>query len=68
MGPNPTVAPDLLWPLAAPTARPITPYWAGPNGINVLLWTAFSAIVLSIAAYLLVVDVREQLRRGSPES
>lgn len=59
-GPSPTVSPDLLWPLTAPTARPVVPYWAGPNGINVLLWTVFSGLVLATAAFLLVQDAREQ--------
>jgi hypothetical protein len=58
--PAPQIPPDLLWPFAPPISRPITPYWAGPDGINVQLWTLFSAVVLSIVLYLVVVDVRTQ--------
>lgn len=60
LGPDTRIPSDLLWPLAPPVARPDTPHWAGPGEINVLIWTAFSAVVLSVSVFLLVVDVREQ--------
>lgn len=54
--------PDLLWPFAAPQPRPAVPYWAGPDGINILLWTAFSGVVLSTTAAVMVHDVRLQIQ------
>lgn len=51
--------PDLLWPLTHPTPRPIVPGWAGPEGINVILWTIFSAAILTGLAYVLAVDLQE---------
>ena len=55
--PNPQVSPDLLWPLQPPVARSIVPSWAGEGSVNLHLWTAFSVVVLAVAAYILVVDV-----------
>ncbi|EMA70002.1 metal-dependent hydrolase [Halorubrum kocurii] len=52
---------DLLWPLSNPTPRPAIPYWAGPQSINVHLFTLFSIGVLSIAAYYALRDVLHQL-------
>lgn len=60
LGPDLSIPSDLLWPLAPPVARPDTPHWAGPGEINVLIWSVFSVVVLSVSAFLLVVDVREQ--------
>ncbi|QCC48223.1 metal-dependent hydrolase [Halobellus limi] len=57
--PSPTVSPDLLWPFTPPATRAPVPHWAGPGGINVRLWTLFSAVVLAVCAYVLVADVRE---------
>ncbi|MFW6382513.1 MAG: metal-dependent hydrolase [Haloferacaceae archaeon] len=56
---------DLLWPLVAPTPRPPIPYWAGPESINVHLFTLFSVTVLSVTAYYCVRDVFEQFRGDS---
>lgn len=56
--PSERFPPDLLWPLTQPKPRPIVPGWAGPEGINVLLWTIFSMAVLSVLAYVLMDDVR----------
>ncbi|EMA58405.1 metal-dependent hydrolase [Halorubrum lipolyticum] len=53
---------DLLWPFLAPVPRPPAPYWAGPNSINLHLFTAFSVAVLAVTAYYLIADVTEQLR------
>jgi len=53
---------DLLWPFVAPQPRPAVPYWAGPDGINILLWTAFSGVVLSITAAVMVRDVGIQIQ------
>jgi membrane-bound metal-dependent hydrolase YbcI (DUF457 family) len=59
--PDPQIPSDLLWPFVPAIPRSVTPYWAGPDGINVQLWTLFSAVVLSIVLYFVVVDVRTQL-------
>ena len=58
---EPSIPSDLLWPFRAPQPRPEIPYWAGPDAINLHLWTAFSVVVLSIAAYYVLVDIRRQL-------
>lgn len=52
---------DLLWPFRPPIPRSEVPHWAGPESINIYLWTSFSIIVLSITAYYLLVDLRTQL-------
>jgi len=62
LGATPAVSPDLLWPFTQPVARAAVPGWAGVDGINVLLWTTFSIVVLTIFSYVVVVDVREQFR------
>jgi membrane-bound metal-dependent hydrolase YbcI (DUF457 family) len=58
-----SVSPDLLWPFVEPVSRPVVPYWAGTNGINLTLWTAFSVVVLSATAIVVGHDVRTQLRK-----
>jgi len=55
-GPTPSIPPDMLWPITAAAPRPAVPYWAGPNSINLHLWTAFSAAVLTVLAYRLIRD------------
>lgn len=52
--PTPQLPPELLWPILSPTASPVTPAWAGPGGIYVLLWTAFSIVVLSLSIAVLL--------------
>jgi len=52
---------DLLWPFVPPTPRPPVPYWAGPNSINLHLWSLFSVATLALVAYVLVLDVRAHL-------
>lgn len=61
VGSTPQLPSDLLWPFAAPIARPIEPHWAGPDDITIRLWTILSVVVLTLVGYRLVVDVREQL-------
>ena len=67
LGATPSVSPDLLWPFTQPVARAAVPGWAGVNGINVLLWTIFSIVVLAAFSYVVVVDVREQLRLATSQ-
>ncbi|ELZ41682.1 putative membrane-bound metal-dependent hydrolase [Halorubrum californiense DSM 19288] len=57
------VPPDLLWPFVAAQPRPTVPFWAGVDGINVRLWTAFSAVVLAVTLAVVTWDIRRQLRR-----
>jgi hypothetical protein len=57
----PSVPTDLLWPITQAAPRPTVPYWAGPNSINLHLWTAFSATVLTVCLYVLIEDLRAQL-------
>ncbi len=59
--PDSQVSPDLLWPLRPPVARSIVPHWAGAGSVNLHIWTAFSVVVLALAAYLLVVDPKTQV-------
>jgi len=59
-GSPPSLPPDMLWPLTNAAPRPPVPYWAGPNSINLHLWTLFSATVLTILAYLIIRDVETQ--------
>jgi hypothetical protein len=58
--PNQRVSPDLLWPLQPPVPRSAIPNWAGSGSVNLHLWTAFSAVVLALAAYVLVMDIKTQ--------
>ncbi|GCF12093.1 hypothetical protein Harman_00280 [Haloarcula mannanilytica] len=58
--PDPHVSSDLLWPLQAPVARPIVPHWAGEGSVNLHLWTVFSMIIISMVAYILMVDLKTQ--------
>lgn len=48
---------DLLWPFLSPVPRPEIPFWAGPESINVHLWTVFSAAVLLITTYYVIGDI-----------
>jgi len=59
--PDPQVSSDLLWPFQPPVARSVVPHWAGEGSVNLHLWTAFSAAVLALAAYVLVVDLKTQI-------
>lgn len=59
LGPTPTVSPDLLWPITEPVARPVVPYWAGPDGVNVRLWTLFSVVILTLLTYVVASDLRD---------
>lgn len=53
---------DLLWPFVAAQPRPGVPFWAGVNAINVRLWTAFSAMVLTVTLVMLGRDVSQQIQ------
>jgi membrane-bound metal-dependent hydrolase YbcI (DUF457 family) len=57
-----SIPPDLLWPFVAPKPRPVVPYWAGVNGINLYLWTVFSVVVLSVTVVVVGRDVAIQIR------
>lgn len=57
------VPPDLLWPFVAAQSRSVVPFWAGVDGINVRIWTAFSGIVLGVTLVVVARDVRRQVRR-----
>jgi len=59
---------DLLWPFTTAQPRPRVPFWAGVNGLNVQLWTAFSAIVLGVTVVVLLRDVWIQLERSRGQS
>jgi|AntDeeMetageno50_2_1112565.scaffolds.fasta_scaffold05871_2 membrane-bound metal-dependent hydrolase YbcI (DUF457 family) len=52
---------DLLWPFVAAQPRPEVPFWAGVDGINVWLWTVFSATVLTVSLVVIVQDLSRQL-------
>ena len=54
---------DLLWPFVAAQSRPGVPYWAGVDGINVRIWTAFSAVVLAVTLVVVARDIRSRARR-----
>ena len=56
LGPDPSLSPDLLWPFVDPIARPGIPHWAGPDGINIHLWTGWSMLVLMWAGWWLTTD------------
>ena len=64
-GPEPSIPPDLLWPLTQATPRPPLPYWAGAKSINIHLWTLFSVTVLGGCLYIVIKDIRSQLRLTS---
>ena len=64
-GPEPSIPPDILWPLTQATPRPALPYWAGANSINIHLWTLFSVTVLGLCVYIVIMDIRSQLRLKS---
>lgn len=58
---NPQLPPELLWPFLPPTASPVTPSWAGPGGIFVQLWTAFSIVVLASSIVVLLHTERTRI-------
>lgn len=60
VGPEPSIPPDILWPFTQATPRPSLPYWAGPNSINIHLWTLFAVSVLSICLHIVLLDLRTQ--------
>lgn len=64
--PDPMLSADMLWPFLSPIPRPAVPHWAGPNSINVHLWTLFSVVVLAISAYYLYQDVVLQSGGDTP--
>ena len=64
-GSEPSIPPDILWPLTQATPRPALPYWAGANSINIHLWTLFSVTVLGLCVYIVIMDIRSQLRLKS---
>ncbi|WP_380679199.1 metal-dependent hydrolase [Salinigranum sp. GCM10025319] len=53
---NPTVHPNMLWPLSEVREHHI-PFWAGPGDMYVHLWTAFSIVVLLLTAYLIKTEL-----------
>jgi membrane-bound metal-dependent hydrolase YbcI (DUF457 family) len=57
---------DLLWPFLSPVSRPDVPFWAGPESINVHLWTVFSAAVLLITTYYVTGDIVEHTAAIGP--
>lgn len=59
-GPEAQIPSDLLWPFLPPVSRPAVPYWAGPDQVNVHLWTVVSLAVLAVLAYAVASDVRRQ--------
>jgi len=58
--PDPQLPPGLLWPLVPPLPGRLEPRWAGPNSINVKLWSLFSAIVLLVGIVRLWVVYRAE--------
>ncbi|ELZ44577.1 putative membrane-bound metal-dependent hydrolase [Halorubrum coriense DSM 10284] len=54
---------DLLWPFVAAQQRPTVPFWAGVNGINVRLWTAFSTVVIGATLIIVMRDVARQVQK-----
>ncbi len=52
---------DLLWPFVAAQSRAAVPFWAGVDGINVRLWSAFSAVVLGVTVVVVVRDLWRQV-------
>lgn len=65
LGPVLSLSPDLLWPVTEPIARPGIPHWAGPNGINIHLWTGWSVLVLIWAGWWLTTNERDTNRRSN---
>ncbi|MEZ3163876.1 metal-dependent hydrolase [Halorubrum sp. RMP-47] len=57
---------DLLWPFVAAQPRPTVPFWAGVNGVNVRLWTAFSVVVLGVTLSVVARDIWQQVHNRSP--
>ncbi|MEZ3163910.1 metal-dependent hydrolase [Halorubrum sp. RMP-47] len=54
---------DLLWPFVAAQPRPVVPFWAGVDRINVRLWTGFSVVVLGMTLVVVVRDIGQQIRK-----
>ena len=52
---------ELLWPFIATQSRSGVPTWAGVDGINVRLWTVFSAVVLAVTLLVLARDIWNQV-------
>lgn len=60
LSPDPRVPTALLWPLV-PSATRLEPGWAGPNSINVKLWSLFSAVILVLGLFRLWIVYRSEL-------
>jgi len=56
---------DLFWPFSQPVPRPTIPYWAGPQSINIHLFTLFSIGLLSITAYYFFLDIAHHVQADS---
>lgn len=57
------IPPDLFWPFVTAQPRPTVPFWAGANGINIQLWTVFSAALLAVSFVVVTLDIRTQFYR-----
>lgn len=60
IAPNPSLSPDLFWPLVKPVPRPSVPHWAGPDKIIIHLWTVWSILVLLWAGWWIKTDNLER--------
>lgn len=56
---------DLFWPLTPPVPRPAIPYWAGPQSINIHLFSLFSVGVLAVTGYYVLLDVFHHVQAGA---
>lgn len=65
LSPNPRLPTGLLWPLIAASHSRLEPQWAGPNSINVILWSLFSAIVLVLGLVRLLTVYRAEYSENS---
>ena len=62
---NGEIPPDLLWPLTSIPAHPGPAHWWGPHNVNIIWWSAFSIVILSIVAIRMGMDISTQVKRSS---
>jgi Predicted membrane-bound metal-dependent hydrolase (DUF457). len=55
------IPPDLLWPLTSIPAHPGPAHWWGPENVNIIWWSLFSAVILGIVAIRMGRDISSHM-------
>jgi Predicted membrane-bound metal-dependent hydrolase (DUF457). len=59
------IPPDLFWSIVSASTHSNAPYWAGPNNINLIIWSIISISILSVVAIRLGIDISAQIHHTS---